>query len=191
MFLLLYYLHWSAKSTLNSLSDLQKDDDNPYHPRSFPSDQPGPSGVDPPQQNPRHTSPRGNGDGDDDGDPALTSVSKPKRAKLPAHIPIDEFDSLFDQSYTSHSSKRNTSVCFIKQTQPHWLSHLGQAHMNEAGVWNLHIPDYLLAHIAGFKGTFEREFKLYNNTNLLPEIFNLVNSKFSRPPSIPYFKTGS
>ena len=182
-----YYLPWSAKSTLNSLSASQKEDDNPYRPGSFPLEQPDPSGVDPPQERSHLRRPRPN-ENEDDGNPASPNDPKPKRAKLPDHIPIEEFDNLFDQSLTCQGPKRNTSVCFTKQKQPDWLSALGQAHMNEEGVWNLHIPDYLLAHIAGFKGNFEREFNLYNNTNLLPEIFSLVNSKFCRPPPIPYFK---
>ena len=109
----------------------------------------------------------------------------PKRPKLPKDIPVDLYNKLFTHSSAKPKHKRETAVCFPVEAQPSWVNILGEAFLNELGTWVVEIPDLFVAHVAGHNNSVVREFDIHTNTNLLSDIFALINSNVSRCPQIP------
>ena len=132
----------------------------------------------------------GNGDGQGGGDSSDSDSSepRPKRAKLPVDMPVAIFDSLFTHSSFKPKKKRDTAVFFPVESQPTWIKELGDSFLNEQGTWELKIPDHLVAHVAGHKGNLSNEFTIFTNTNLLQDMFSLINCSMAKPPNYPKLK---
>ena len=74
-----------------------------------------------------------------------------------------------------YGKKGKLPIFFVKRAQPSWLCELGEAQLNGVGTWELVIPDFLVAHVAGHNSTLEREFIVSVNSDLFQELFSLIN----------------
>ena len=93
-----------------------------------------------------------------------------------------KFDSLYyRQRPSKFVPKRKITKILPQQSPPAWLCSLGEPTLTESLKWELHMPDCLVAHVAGHKLTAQ-EFSVSSEVDLLADIFDLVNSKLVPPP---------
>ena len=84
--------------------------------------------------------------------------------------------------------KRKIPVVLPKKEKPNWLAELGDVSYRDE-IWNLEIPDILVAHVAGCLSGKPKEFSVTSEASLLSDSFSFISCKLNAPPNFIKMKT--
>ena len=111
-----------------------------------------------------------------------------KKLRLVSDLPEAQFLEKFMIVPDSKLKKRKIPVVLPKKDKPEWLEKLGElSYRNE--LWNLEIPDILVAHVAGCLASKPKEFSVSSEATLLSESFSLISFKLNSPPNFIKIRT--
>ena len=108
--------------------------------------------------------------------------SPPKKLRLVSDLPESKFLESYMVVSNVKTKKRKIPVVLPKKDKPEWLAEVGEVSFKQ-DLWDLEIPDILIAHVAGSLAGKPKEFSVSSDASLLSESFSLISCKLNAPPS--------